>query len=333
MTELHDWFYEHQRPFPWRVERSPYKVWISEVMLQQTRAIVVIPYFKRWMTLFPSVQALAEAPLELVIKAWEGLGYYSRARFLHQAAQQIMQKFGGALPDTREGLMRIKGLGPYTVGAILSFGFYQRAAAIDGNVTRVLSRYFQIEEPIHTSRVKKQLELCGEAILDAKEPWVTAEALIELGAKVCRPVPRCGECPLQGSCQALQSGRAAQLPIKPARTETIHLKRMVACIESGGYILVSKGGVGKVMADLYEFPYFEVVDLCAAVAEKFGLATYPIVTLPKVRHSFTRYIAHLFPVHLAALERPTLPPFEWVAKEQLQQLPFSSGHKKILANL
>jgi len=303
------------------------------VMLQQTRAVVVISYFKRWMALFPSIQTLAEAPLEQVIKAWEGLGYYSRARFLHQAAQQIMREFGGALPNNREGLMRIKGLGPYTVGAILSFGFYQRAAAIDGNVTRVLSRYFQIEEPIHTSRAKKQLELRGEAILDAKEPWITAEALIELGAEVCRPVPRCGECPLRGSCQALRSGCATELPIKPARAETIHLKRMVACIESGGYMLVSKGSPGRVMADLYEFPYFEADDLCAAVAEKFGLATYPIAALAEVRHSFTRYIAHLFPIHLAALERPILPPFEWVAKEQLRQLPFSSGHKKILENL
>jgi A/G-specific adenine glycosylase len=212
MRELNSWFLENRRELPWRIDPTPYRVWISEVMLQQTRASVVIPYFERWMTLFPDVAALAAAPIERVIKTWEGLGYYSRARNLHRGAQQMVESFGGEVPSDREALMSIKGLGPYTIGAILSFGFQKRAAAVDGNVTRVLARYFSIEENVGRQSVKRLIGEKAEAILDEREPWVTAEALIELGATVCTPKPFCELCPLQKSC--LGKDKAESLPIK-----------------------------------------------------------------------------------------------------------------------
>ena len=187
---LLEWFEANKRVFPWREHPTPYRVWISEVMLQQTRAQVVVSYFDRWMKRFPNVEALAAAPIEEVIKIWEGLGYYSRARNLHKGAQEIVRKHGGRIPNTREALLELPGLGPYTAGAILSFGFHQRATAVDGNVLRVLSRFGWIAEDIGKIAARRKIEALAESLLDEKKPWVSAEALIELGATICLPQPR-----------------------------------------------------------------------------------------------------------------------------------------------
>jgi A/G-specific DNA glycosylase len=227
ISQLHEWFEANQRDFPWRVQKTPYRVLVSEIMLQQTRATVVVPYFEKWMEMFPTVQALAEAPLEQVIKAWEGLGYYSRARRLHAAAIYLVLKFGGSLPETKEDLASIPGLGPYTVGALLSFAFQKRAPAVDGNVARVLARYFLIEENIQKATAKRKLEQLAEKFLDEKKPWVTAEALIELGASICSRKPQCEVCPLQQSCLGRQSGKAEYLPLQGPSASTTSLFRSV----------------------------------------------------------------------------------------------------------
>ncbi len=335
MKGLHEWFLENRREFPWRVDPTPYKVWISEVMLQQTRASVVIPYFERWMALFPNITALAAAPLELVIKTWEGLGYYSRARNLHKGAKQILESFGGQIPSARADLMTIQGLGPYTIGAILSFGFRMRAAAVDGNVTRVLARYFSIEENVGRQAVKRLISEKAEAILDPTEPWVTAEALIELGSTVCTPKPRCESCPLQMSCQG--KDRAELLPIKNEEKKTILLKRAVIWLEADGKVLVKKGEMGKVMADLYEFPYFEMgndiwplLKMAREVQKKFGLKAKMVEKLPQVVHTFTRYKAQLYPFRFHASISLNIEGYRWVDLSELAELPFSSGHRRIL---
>lgn len=330
MKELHDWFLENRREFPWRVDPTPYKVWISEVMLQQTRASVVIPYFEKWMRLFPDVASLAEAPLEKVIKTWEGLGYYSRARNLHQGAKEILERFGGEIPSRKEELETIRGLGPYTVGAILSFGFKKRAAAVDGNVTRVLARFFSIEENVCKQAVKRKIFEGAESVLDQEAPWVTAEALIELGATICTPKPRCEICPLEKRC--LGKERAELLPIKNEEKKTTLLKRIVIWLEAGGKVLVKKGEKGKVMADLYEFPYFEVEEIWPEkkVREAFGMEVKRIEKLPRVAHTFTRYKAELYPFRLYAEREKKVDGYEWVERERLRELPFSSGHRRIL---
>ncbi len=340
MKELHSWFRECKREFPWRIDRTPYKVWISEVMLQQTRAAVVIPYFLRWMALFPTVEALAKAPLETVIKAWEGLGYYSRARNLHAAAQTIVEKFQGEIPSGRRDLETIRGLGPYTIGAILSFGFHQRAAAVDGNTTRVLARYFCIEENVCKQPAKRKIQESAEEILDAEEPWVTAEALIELGATVCTPKPRCPDCPLRSNCLANLQCKAALLPIKNQEPETIALLRAVALIEAEGKILLRKGSPGQVMADLYEFPYFEMGEekwsrgkLLKEMKKKWGIELEFLEKLPEVRHTFTRYKARLFPERFKGKATPEIEGHLWVCRGEIASLPFSSGHRKIAQHL
>jgi A/G-specific adenine glycosylase len=334
MLELNRWFKKNRRSFPWRDARTPYKVWISEVMLQQTRSSVVVPYFLRWLEKFPNVVALAEAPLEEVIKVWEGLGYYSRARNLHKGAKQVVSDFGGEIPDSREALMSICGLGPYTVGAILSFGFHKRAAAVDGNTIRVISRYLAIEENSSSSRVRRAIEEKTEALLDKDEPWVTSEALIELGATLCVAKPRCDDCPLKEGCLGLKKGIAELLPLKNVEKKTTLLNRVVAVIEARGQFLVKKGDAGKVMADLYEFPYFEGRALHPAqIGKVLGLGLEYERPLEEVVHTFTRFKARLFPVLLKASSPVLVPGYAWVFKKQLADLPFSSGHRKIANQL
>jgi A/G-specific adenine glycosylase len=341
MKRLHLWFKENQRDFPWRKEKSPYRVWVSEVMLQQTRASVVVPYFNRWMDAFPTVERLAAASLEQVIKMWEGLGYYSRARRLHQGAQEICSRFGGQIPSSAEELASIPGLGPYTIGAILSFGFQKRALAIDGNVARVASRFSLVEENIDRARGRRLLEAKVDRLLDPEEPWVSAEALIELGATLCLPTPRCESCPLSTGCLGLQAKKQEALPIKNSPPEMIALSRKVVILESKGSVLVKKEKEGRLMANLYEFPYFEMKGgiwsssyLIRKVKDAFQCRAEFICNLQEIQQSFTRYKARLYPTWLRIPEAcSNIEGWQWIAVEKLSELPFSSGHRKIVEQM
>ena len=337
MEELNLWFLANRRSFPWREERTPYKVWVSEVMLQQTRASVVISYFLRWMERFPTVEALASASLEEVIKMWEGLGYYSRARNLHQGAKEIVERFRGKIPGSKEALASIRGLGPYTTGAILSFGFAQRAVAVDGNVTRVISRYLAIEEDVGKAKVRRWIAEKTEELLDLQKPWITSEALIELGALICRPKPLCSDCPLQGRCLGAQKGIAEVLPMKNNNSQVIPLTRTVAVVKSEGQFLVRKGALGEVMEDLYQFPYFEErvspKQMEKLLFKQFGLRCQWRGSLKEVTHTFTKYKARLFPSLISAISPSPILGWVWVAGERLLQLPFSAGHLAIARQL
>lgn len=324
---LREWFTMQARNLPWRENPTPYRVWISEVMLQQTRAVVVIPYFDRWMARFPTIEALATASLEEVIKLWEGLGYYARARHLHHAAKEIMHKYGGNIPIEEEELRRIKGLGPYTIGAIQSFAFHQKAAAVDGNVARVLSRLFGIEEEIDLPRVQRRLRETILSLLPDFQPWVIMEALIEFGAQICEKKPRCLECPLQNQCLAYQRGDEEKLPKKTKRAKVTLLERTVVLIACQGKILVKKEEHHRVMRGLYEFPYFE--------GKKIPLTKLPLSLLfirefSQVTHTFTRYRALLFPSLWEAERQVEIEGFHWVEEKGLRDLAFSAGHRKIL---
>jgi A/G-specific adenine glycosylase len=334
---LSAWFLTHQRQLPWREDPSPYAVWVSEIMLQQTRVSVVIPYFLRWMEKFPTIQDLAKAPIEDVLKEWEGLGYYSRARNLHGGAQYVAENFGGNLPETYEELIKIKGLGSYTVGAILSFAFKQKAAAVDGNVLRVLSRYFCIEDDIGKPETQKSIRKLAQDFLPEKKPWIVSEALIELGATICGKKPRCFECPLKAGCRGYLKGIAEQLPIKSKKEKTTLLYRGVAVVECQGHLLLRKGEPGRVMADLYEFPYFEIssttfgLDACKRkILGIWGVKAKPKKILDIVQHTFTRYKATLIPHHMVVESMFEAAGHQWVCVKDIGKLPFSSGHKKIL---
>ncbi|NGX50990.1 MAG: Adenine DNA glycosylase [Chlamydiae bacterium] len=324
--QLKEWFFLHRRLLPWRENPSPYEVWVSEVMLQQTQVSVVIPYFQRWMESFPSIRALSEAREEKVIKVWEGLGYYSRARNLHSGARYLTDNHGGELPSTYDELSRVKGLGPYTIGAILSFAFKQKAPAIDGNVLRVVARYFSIEEEVDKRRTQKKIEELTLSLLPDREPWIVMEALIELGALICQKRPSCPSCPLKEGCSAYREGRAELLPNRKKRPEIVTLHRAVALITTGRELLMRKGEAGKVMADLWEFPYFDRnVDLEKAL----GLSLTSLQKFPEVTHGFTRYRATLYP-ELFQAEHRAVKNFSWVSYKEVEKKALSSGHRRIL---
>lgn len=339
-SKLRSWFLSQSRDLPWRTNPTPYSVWVSEVMLQQTQVSVVIPYFERWMQQFPSIEILAQTPVEKVIKAWEGLGYYSRARNLHEGAKYVLSHFDGQLPDNAKDLLQIKGLGQYTVGAILNFAFHQKAAAVDGNVLRVLARYYGLSDDIAKSKTVKKFQLLTDALLPDFEPWVISEALIELGATVCTKQPKCGECPLKLNCKAFKEGLTASLPVKSGQAKTTYLYRSVGVIFHGDHILVKKGSSGKVMADLYEFPFVEMTKALNSPAffiDHFenvpGLRLTWKGSISEVKHSFTRYQALLIPHIFDAEKMVQVQSCEWIRLEQLKEVPFSSGHRRIFATL
>lgn len=331
------WFEQEKRSFPWREKPSPYGVWVSEVMLQQTQAVVVVPYFNRWMARFPTIAALARAESSEVLKLWEGLGYYSRARHLHEAAKQILENHGGKLPSNPDALAKIKGIGPYTRGAILSFAFHQKAAAVDGNVLRVMARYFLVEEEIESAKAK--ITELVEAILPDKEPWVVMEGLIELGAQICRKKPLCHECPLKGSCLAKLHKQAEILPLRKKREKITLLQRAVAILFCGDELFLGRVEGKKVMAGLYEFPYIEIehADVAEKHAEKlvreWNMKGQCVGSLAPVSHSFTRYSARLYPTLWRVERKMAVENFEWIKRDKVATLPFSSGHRKLLHGL
>ena len=340
VEKLKAWFLSQRRDMPWRDDPSPYAVWVSEVMLQQTQVSVVIPYFLRWMEKFPTIEVLAMASIEEVVKEWEGLGYYSRARNLHEGARYVLKNYSGILPSTAKQLKEIKGLGDYTVGAILSFAFHQKAAAVDGNVLRVLARYYCHLGDISKTKALQEIREKAQNLLPDNEPWIISEALIELGATVCSRNPKCQTCPLISSCRAFIEGKTGEVPVKSAKEATISLYRAVAVVKCGGHFLVGKGESGKVMADLFQFPYFEMdcgdVDVEIHgnwLNEELKLAVDWQKALPQVRHSFTRYRALLMPHLYSAKKLKEVDGFEWHTLESLKKLPFSSGHRRILAEL
>ena len=313
--ELKNWFLENGRLLSFREDRTAYRVWVSEVMLQQTQASVVVPYFERWMEAFPTVEALASAPIEAVLKLWEGLGYYSRARNLHLGAKQIV-----ALGGFPKDLESIRGIGPYTAGAIRSFAFKEKAAAVDGNVLRVMARFLGEEGEIDKPSIRQKLTRAVEEFLPQEEPWIVMEALIELGALICQKKPKCTLCPLKNNCQAFCHG--LDLPNRSKRQKTIYLERTVAVIEAEGHLLLQKGKKGQVMADLYEFPYLE--GRCSW--QEFGSHLTLVKPLAIQKHSFTKYRVTLYPYFLKASVRWGE---GWKKREEVGKLPFSSGHKRV----
>lgn len=336
------WFKSEQRDLPWRRDRTPYAVWVSEMMLQQTQVAVVCPYFERWMVRFPTISHLAEANLDEVIKIWEGLGYYSRARYLHSGARYIVENHGGRFPDRFEDLQKIKGLGVYTCGAILSFAFRKRISAVDGNVLRVMARYFAIERDISKPQTVKEIRDRVEELLPEEESWVANEALIELGATICTKQPSCQKCPVKSSCKSYQQAVVDQFPVKSKKTKTEKIYRTVLVIFRDNEVLLRRGQAGEIMSDLYEFPYFETGEEGILVAElqkqarsQFSLRLENPEALEKVSHSFTRYRAHLTPIRFDCAEEiiPVKGPYQWIQVQELHKYPFSSGHRRILQQI
>ncbi len=331
---LREWFSREKRDLPWRHTRDPYKIWVSEIMLQQTRVETVIPYYHRWMSLFPTIETLAKASEEKVLKAWEGLGYYSRALNLLRNAREILEKHNGLFPSDRETILRLKGIGPYTAGALLSFAFRQKSPLVDGNVQRVFARFFSLSEDLSISSTKKYFERLAEELLPDDEPWIFNEALMELGALVCLPKnPSCSECPLQHDCSSSLAGKQHEFPIKSQKINYIPIHRLVMAYRCGDSLLLRKNTSG-VLQHLYEFPYVDFPDPPSekAIREKIDLfirtGNRTVTSFPPIPQSFTKYRLRLYP-RLITLSEPIFPADHFsLSFEEMKEKPLSSGHKK-----
>lgn len=336
---LVDWFILHKRDLPWRKNNNPYAVWISEVMLQQTQVKTVIPYFNKWMKSFPSIEDLAKASIETVIKHWEGLGYYSRARNLHLAAQQIVKNYQSVFPSDEKILSTLKGIGPYTKGAILSFGFHKRSVMIDGNIKRVLARFYGLQENLSTLKGQKTLEALIEEILPHHQPWVFNEALMELGATICTfKAPQCSNCPLRKTCFAYQENAQALFPITNPKKAIVKIERIVLVLEHQEQFFVKKQ-TKKLMKDLYEFLYVDLAfKSVKELQEHPELMPYfsqavKVIELPKQMHTFTHFKVQLKPLLIRLKNSISIPGFTTFSIDELFANPFSSGHKKVLNSL
>lgn len=253
--ELLAWYQAHRRALPWRETRDPYAIWISEIMLQQTQAETVRPYYARWLARFPTVAALAAAPQAEVLAAWEGLGYYARARNLHRAAQQVVAEHAGRLPMTVAGLRTLPGIGPYTAGAIASIAFGETAAVLDGNVKRVLARVFDYTGEANTPRGEKDLWALADRLVPAGAAGDYNQALMDLGALVCTPrAPACSLCPVQARCLARQNGVQLARPVLRPRRPTPHHTVAVAVVRKRGRVLLRQRPAEALLGGLWQFP-------------------------------------------------------------------------------
>ncbi len=259
---LIQWYEKHKRELPWRDTKDAYKIWISEIILQQTRVNQGIDYYYRFIERFPDVQSLAAASEDEVLKYWQGLGYYSRARNLLKAAQQVVSRFGGKFPDQYADVLSLSGVGEYTAAAICSFAYNLPFAVVDGNVFRVLSRLFGVDTPIDSSRGKKDFKLLAEELLDKKHPGQHNQAIMEFGALQCTPVsPTCDTCPLSVQCIALASGNVSTLPVKTQKVKTKARYFNYLFIKHNNKTYLQKRTGNDVWKNLYEFPLIEADSL------------------------------------------------------------------------
>lgn len=252
------WYAEHKRPLPWRGTRDPYRIWLSEVILQQTRVEQGRAYWHRFVEAYPTVAELAAASEDQVLRLWQGLGYYSRARNLRTAAQQVVLEHKGKFPASYEGLKGLKGVGEYTAAAIGSIAFGLAEPVVDGNVYRVLARVFGIDTPIDSTPGRKQFRELAATLIDPKQPGEHNQAVMELGATVCTPLkPKCGECPLARKCIARATDRIAELPVKAGMTKVRTRHFNYLHIESGGKTFLRKRTGKDIWQGLYELPLIE----------------------------------------------------------------------------
>jgi A/G-specific adenine glycosylase len=334
--QLQEWYRQYRRDLPWRDSNNPYAVWVSEIILQQTRVNQGRDYFLRFMERFPDIESLAKAPEDEVMKCWEGLGYYSRARNLHAAARQVVEEFKGHFPASHDEMLRLKGVGEYTAAAVASIVFGQPYPVVDGNVFRVLSRLFAIKEPIDTSTGRKLFTGTAAAILDPQDPGTHNQAIMELGALVCTPrLPRCGECPLQHYCMAFERGEVSAFPVKKGKPVLRRRYLNYFHIEQDGFTFIRRREDADIWRNLYEFPLIETEtesDLAALQSDPRFHTLFPPDSevsfrhVCRLKHLLTHLIIHadFYRVELPGTKFPALEgDFLRIGSASLSEYPVS----------
>lgn len=299
-NDLISWFKREQRELPWRKDQDPYKVWVSEIMLQQTRVDTVIPYFNRFLEWFPTLDDFAAAEEEKILKAWEGLGYYSRVRNLQTAVKEVQEKYNGIVPSNPKDISSLKGVGPYTAGAILSIAYGIPEPAVDGNVMRVLARILSIWEDIAKPATRKVFEQAVRSLISQKDPSSFNQALMELGALICTPTsPSCLLCPVREHCQGFYEGTQNELPIKSKKTKQKQVQIAAFFLtDHEGKILIHKRSSQGLLANLWEFPNVEIDlplpgekrQLSGLATETLGVKIESMKRIGQIQHVFSHLI-------------------------------------------
>jgi len=336
------WAPGQARPFPWRHNRDPYVVWVSETMLQQTQIATVIPYLERWLARFPTVEDLAQSSLDDVLKAWEGLGYYARARNLHRAAQIIARDHGGEIPSDRDTLLSLPGIGPYTCGAILSFAFAQDVPILDGNVRRVLCRVFGITENPRRLKVERRLWQLAEDLIIPGQAREVNEALMDLGRELCTTRnPLCDLCPVAQACVAHATGQEEALPVKSPRPRPPHYTVTAGVVwNAQGQVLLAQRRPEGLLGGLWEFPGGKVEDgetlpecLRRELREELDIEVEVGPPVTTVRHAYSHFRITLHAFHCrptGGTPRPLeVADLRWVWPAEVRQFALSRADQKV----
>jgi len=339
------WYHKQKRDLPWRKTRDPYFIWVSEIMLQQTQVKKVIPYYLKWIAAFPTVSKLALSPESRVLKLWEGLGYYSRARNLRRAASIVESDYGGRVPDSYDEIMKLPGIGHYSAGAVLSIAFKKKVAALDGNAIRVLSRLFKLAENGASGKSLNRLRHIAEELLPDDCPGDFNQALMELGAEVCSPKkPACPVCPVRPWCMGEKLGQQENYPPVKKRPPSKKIEVSAAVILRNGKVYIQQRPVDGLMGGLWEFPggkkeKNESSENCLLreIREELGVAVVIRKKLMTIKHSYTQFRVTLH-VYYCRLPRghiraTSCDQWKWVCPEDLGGFPFPAANVKIVDRL
>lgn len=323
---------------PWQNTTDPYAIWVSEIMLQQTQVAAVIGYYSKFMQRFPTIAALAAATQDEVLQYWSGLGYYSRARNLHNAAQMIMDEHGGVFPHDFESIQQLSGIGRSTAAAIASFAFGQTQTILDGNVKRVLTRHFAIEGWPGTPKIEKALWSLAESLLPERDIQAYTQGLMDLGATLCtRSKPQCQRCPLMESCEAFRQQRVSQFPTPKPRKTTPEKHTTMLILRYGDHIMLEKRPPSGIWGGLWSFPELEHgVDYVQFAQQNFGMTAQPEQALPKLSHAFTHFKLHITPQPLQVLTQHAgigEPGRVWLSIEDAMGAAIPTPVRKILQSL
>jgi A/G-specific adenine glycosylase len=340
-SKLLDWYQINKRTPPWRDHPDPYAVWVSEIMLQQTRVETVIPYFEKWMRLFPDIQSLASASEQDVLNAWEGLGYYSRARNLHKAARIVAEQYNGELPRNLDELRKLPGIGRYTLGAIASMAFGMDVSALDGNIKRVYARIFDVTEPVDSPAGEKLLWQIADENLPKGHAGDYNQALMDLGATICVPKnPRCLICPVMKLCKARQIGTQNERPMLSPKKAVPHYVHAAAVIIERGRVLLAQRPSTGLLGGMWEFPNGRVngdparelpnaLKTAYKLKVKLKRGTHMREALGIVHHGYSHFsvTVHVFPCELISIPKETH--LRWVSLNKLQDYPMGKIDRQI----
>ena len=345
-TDLLDWYDDHKREMPWRDIDDPYKTWVSEIMLQQTRVDTVRDYYRRFLDAFPTVEALADAERDDVLKQWEGLGYYSRARYLHEAAQQVVAEHDANVPRSWDAIRDLKGIGPYTAAAVLSIAYGEPHAVLDGNVIRVLTRIFAVEDDSTSTRTKRHLRRIANELIEPTRPGDFNQAMMELGATVCTPrSPSCAECPVADVCQAHAMDAATDYPVTPESKPIPHHAIAVGLVfDDDGRLLIQRRPDDGLLGGLWEFPGGKQEDgesLEAAcireLQEEVGITVGIDAPFATIKHAYSHFkiTLHAFRCHVQSGEAESKEgqPLRWVTTDELDDYAFPRANRRIIEEL